>query len=170
PIDHPVAALVDERLHVDPAAALPRAIEAPVMQAIEIGEDAVLICEHYERSSCCAVITCITSPRKAGRGRDRLRSDGTVRGPLIASDSISHLRLFAWVPDNKRYLACPSPSRRCAPGPSLSPLRGARCADEQVAAICLILAAVSRRRPCRDASPWQASLPACFLHRAQAGP
>src|SRR5262249_33505679 len=46
-VDQPVAALLDDRLGAVPGAALARAVEAPVMLAIEIPEDAVLVVEHH---------------------------------------------------------------------------------------------------------------------------
>ncbi len=45
-VDQPVAALLDEALGAVPGAALARALEAPVALAVEIAEDAILICEH----------------------------------------------------------------------------------------------------------------------------
>src|SRR5262249_61414267 len=44
--DDPVAALVDDRFRAVPGAAGPRAFEAPIVEAIEIPEDAVLVVEH----------------------------------------------------------------------------------------------------------------------------
>ena len=44
--DDPVLAFVDEALGIVPGAALARAFEAPVAEAVEIGEDAVLVGEH----------------------------------------------------------------------------------------------------------------------------
>ena len=45
-IDDPVLALVDQRLGIVPGAARARALEAPVAEAVEIGEDAILVFEH----------------------------------------------------------------------------------------------------------------------------
>src|ERR1700719_1146625 len=45
-VDDPVAALVDDRLGAVPCAAAARALEAPVMEAVEVLEDAVLVIEH----------------------------------------------------------------------------------------------------------------------------
>ncbi|MEH2477776.1 hypothetical protein V1282_001133 [Nitrobacteraceae bacterium AZCC 2146] len=44
--DDPVAALVEDGLGAVPAAATARAFEAPVLEAVEIAEDAVLVVEH----------------------------------------------------------------------------------------------------------------------------
>src|ERR1700761_1159729 len=48
-VDDPVTALVDDRLGAVPGATLARAFEAPIMEAVEIGEDAVLVGEHDVR-------------------------------------------------------------------------------------------------------------------------
>src|SRR6185437_14644383 len=45
-VDDPVAALVDHRLGAIPGAAAACAFQAPVVQAIEIPEDAILVVEH----------------------------------------------------------------------------------------------------------------------------
>ncbi len=45
-VDDPVAALVDDRLGAVPGAALARALEAPIVEAVEVLEDAVLVLEH----------------------------------------------------------------------------------------------------------------------------
>src|SRR6202035_4483432 len=45
-IDDPVAALVDDRLGAIPGAAAARTIEAPILEAVEILEDTVLVVEH----------------------------------------------------------------------------------------------------------------------------
>src|SRR6202011_3770950 len=45
-VDDPVAALVDDRLGAVPGAAAARTFEAPVMEAVEVLEDAVLVIEH----------------------------------------------------------------------------------------------------------------------------
>jgi hypothetical protein len=42
----PILAFVDEALGIVPGAAFARAFEAPVAEAVEIGEDAVLVGEH----------------------------------------------------------------------------------------------------------------------------
>src|ERR1700733_12942652 len=42
----PVAALVDDRLGAVPGATATRAFETPVLEAVEIAEDAVLVVEH----------------------------------------------------------------------------------------------------------------------------
>ncbi len=44
--DDPVAALVDDRLGAVPGAAAARSFEPPVLEAVEIAEDAVLVVEH----------------------------------------------------------------------------------------------------------------------------
>src|SRR5258707_2333436 len=44
--DDPVAALVDDGLGAVPGAAAARGFETPVLEAIEIAEDAVLVVEH----------------------------------------------------------------------------------------------------------------------------
>src|ERR1700740_2498262 len=44
--DDPVAALVDDRLGAVPSASAARAFETPVLEAVEIAEDAVLVVEH----------------------------------------------------------------------------------------------------------------------------
>ena len=44
--DDPVAALVDDRLGAVPGAAAARTLEAPVVEAVEVLEDAVLVVEH----------------------------------------------------------------------------------------------------------------------------
>jgi hypothetical protein len=44
--DDPVAALVDDRLGAVPGPAAARALKAPVVEAVEIAEDAVLVVEH----------------------------------------------------------------------------------------------------------------------------
>ena len=49
-VDDPVAALVEDRLGVVPGAALARALEPPVVEAVEVGEDAVLVGEHGPHS------------------------------------------------------------------------------------------------------------------------
>src|SRR6185437_16121407 len=46
--DDPVAPLEDELLGAVPVAASPRGGQAPVMQAVKVGEDAVLVAEHYD--------------------------------------------------------------------------------------------------------------------------
>ena len=55
-VDDGVAPLVEDRLGVVPCAARLRALEPPIMQAIEISEDAVLVLQHHSRlvvlSSC----------------------------------------------------------------------------------------------------------------------
>src|SRR5262249_58078229 len=45
-VDDPVAALVDDRLGAVPGAAAPRALEPPVMEAVEVLEDTILVREH----------------------------------------------------------------------------------------------------------------------------
>src|SRR6202000_370228 len=45
-VDDPVAALVDDRLGAVPGATLARTLKAPIMQAVEVFEDAVLVLEH----------------------------------------------------------------------------------------------------------------------------
>ena len=45
-VDDPVAALVEDRLGAVPGAARHGALQAPVVEAVEIGEDAVLVGEH----------------------------------------------------------------------------------------------------------------------------
>src|SRR6202022_5104609 len=45
-VDDPVAALVDDRLGAVPGAAAARSFEAPVLKAVEVAEDAVLVVEH----------------------------------------------------------------------------------------------------------------------------
>ena len=45
-VDDPVAALVDDRFRAVPGAAAPRALEPPIVEAVEIPEDAVLVVEH----------------------------------------------------------------------------------------------------------------------------
>src|ERR1700724_979599 len=45
-VDDPVAALVDDRLGAVPGAALARTLDAPIMEAVEVLEDAVLVLEH----------------------------------------------------------------------------------------------------------------------------
>ena len=45
-VDDPVVALVDQRLGAAPGAARARALEAPVLEAVEVAKDAVLVCEH----------------------------------------------------------------------------------------------------------------------------
>ena len=45
-VDDPVAALVDDRLGAVPGAAAARTLEAPVVEAVEVLEDAVLVIEH----------------------------------------------------------------------------------------------------------------------------
>ena len=45
-VHQPVTALVDEGLGIQPAAALLGALKAPVMEAVEIGENAILVSEH----------------------------------------------------------------------------------------------------------------------------
>src|SRR5258705_1158490 len=47
-VDDPVAALVDDRLGAVPGAAPARALEAPVVQAVEVLEDAILVVEHAQ--------------------------------------------------------------------------------------------------------------------------
>ena len=47
-VDDPVAALVDDRLGAVPGAAAARALEAPVVEAVEVLEDAVLVVEHAQ--------------------------------------------------------------------------------------------------------------------------
>ena len=45
-VDDSVAALVQDRLGAVPGAALARALEAPVVEAVQVPEDAVLVVEH----------------------------------------------------------------------------------------------------------------------------
>src|SRR5258708_40151903 len=45
-VDDPVAALVDDRLGAIPGAAAARTFEAPVLEAVKVLEDAVLVIEH----------------------------------------------------------------------------------------------------------------------------
>ena len=45
-VDDPVAPLVDDRLGAVPGAAAARTLKAPIMQAVEVLEDAVLVLEH----------------------------------------------------------------------------------------------------------------------------
>src|SRR4029077_14069482 len=45
-IDDPVAALVDECSGAVPGAAAARALEAPVVEAVEVFDDAILVVEH----------------------------------------------------------------------------------------------------------------------------
>ena len=45
-VDDPVAALVDDRLGAVPGAAAARALEPPVVEAVEVLEDAILVVEH----------------------------------------------------------------------------------------------------------------------------
>ena len=47
-VDDPVAALLQHRLGAVPGAARPRAFEAPVVETVEIGENAVLVLEHHD--------------------------------------------------------------------------------------------------------------------------
>src|SRR5208337_2321323 len=46
--DDPVAALVDERLGPVPVSPRPRAFQAAVAEAVEIGEDAILVFQHRQ--------------------------------------------------------------------------------------------------------------------------
>ena len=52
-VDEPVAALLDEALGAVPGAARARAVEAPVVLAVEIEEDAVLVLQHSSIASNC---------------------------------------------------------------------------------------------------------------------
>ena len=47
-VDDPVAALLQHRLGAVPGAARARAFEAPVVETVEIGENAVLVLEHHD--------------------------------------------------------------------------------------------------------------------------
>src|SRR6202035_2280283 len=49
-VDDPVAALVDDRLSTVPGTTLARTFEAPVMEAVEVLEDAILVVEHDQTS------------------------------------------------------------------------------------------------------------------------
>ena len=49
-VDDPVAPLVDDRLGAVPGATTPRTLQAPIMQAVEVFEDAVLVLEHQVTS------------------------------------------------------------------------------------------------------------------------
>ena len=46
-VDDVIVALVDEKLRAVPRAALLRALEAHVMETVDIAEDAILVREHY---------------------------------------------------------------------------------------------------------------------------
>src|SRR5215467_9616586 len=48
-IDDPIAALLEDDLGAVPGATRARPLEAPVVEAVEIGEDAVLVLEHHDR-------------------------------------------------------------------------------------------------------------------------
>src|SRR5262249_51558280 len=48
-VDDGVAALVEDRLGVVPGAARPRARKAPIVRAVEVLEDAVLVLKHHSR-------------------------------------------------------------------------------------------------------------------------
>ena len=50
-VDDPVAALVDDRLGAVPGATLARAFEAPILEAVEILENAILVVEHDFQAS-----------------------------------------------------------------------------------------------------------------------
>ena len=45
-VDDPLLALLDQRLRAVPCAARARALEPPVAEAVEVGEDAVFVVEH----------------------------------------------------------------------------------------------------------------------------
>src|SRR5262245_23892853 len=47
-VDDPVASLLQDRLGTVPGAACTRAVEAPVVHAVEIEKDAVLVLEHHD--------------------------------------------------------------------------------------------------------------------------
>src|SRR5262249_23951899 len=46
-VDERIAAFLDDRLSAVPRAALARAFEAPVAEAVEVPENAVLVVEHF---------------------------------------------------------------------------------------------------------------------------
>ena len=48
-VDDPVAPLFQEGLGAVPGAARARAFQAPVVQAVEVGEDAILVFQHHDR-------------------------------------------------------------------------------------------------------------------------
>src|SRR5260370_15585935 len=69
-VDDPVAALVDDRLGAVPGAAAPRTFEAPVLEAVEGLEDAVLVIEHDVKLPSKAIsdwIACSRGPRRIRR-------------------------------------------------------------------------------------------------------
>ncbi len=80
-VDDPVAALVDDRLGVVPIAARARALQAAVAEAVEIGEDAVLVLKHRSNSRLHALAgACTATPIVAASF-----SAGAEAGPLLPS-------------------------------------------------------------------------------------
>ena len=67
--DDPVAALVDDRLGAVPGATPARAFEAPILEAVEVLEDAILVVEHDfqasfdQRLDCMAARTAAQAPK-----------------------------------------------------------------------------------------------------------
>ena len=79
-VDDPVASLVDQRLGVVPAAAGARAFQAEIAEAVEIGEDAVLVLKHRAPPSRRAPRRMTGRPISARRVRRRHRARSATSG------------------------------------------------------------------------------------------
>ena len=89
-VDDPVAALVDDRLGAVPVAARPRALQAAIAEAVEIGEDAVLVLEH--RSPFSAFSAFGRRRRRSRRRRRRASSAPSAARPAGSDDDAPGLR------------------------------------------------------------------------------
>src|SRR6185295_17518670 len=101
-VDDPVAAFFYDGLGAIPVAALARRVEPPILEAVEVGEDAILIGEHFPL---------LPAPRRGGRSAR----------PAWAPRRASRHRGCAWRrprrrPRNSRRRSTPPAHSRTHPG------------------------------------------------------
>src|SRR5262245_6648786 len=78
-VDDPVVALVDQRLGVVPGATGTSPSKLPVVEAVEVAEDAVLVSEHCRPSVLSAVGPPLPIPRPRCTPRPRPRRDQSLQ-------------------------------------------------------------------------------------------
>ena len=160
-VDDAVAALLQDRLGAVPGAARPRAFEAPVVQAVEVLEDAVLVGEHVDALRDLTFAWCQARSAAAVPAR-RPRSTPPRAVPSDRVEPIRALRLHGLQPTSRIVLCghVALRSRRSAGGvracrPPAGGSGAGRSPDVAAAPGRLAAAAVprahrQRRRHCRD--------------------
>ena len=121
--DDPIAPLVDDRLGVVPSAARPRALKAAVAEAVEVGENAILVFEHRLRFRLRAGMTGAAIPEACCLA-SRLRPGAPWREPVDRSQAGAarrssgrsvHRRHKAWSATSARRPARTRPGRFATP-------------------------------------------------------